>query len=435
MGKAGGKVTIFDIKGKVLLPPRYDSLMSIERDFEPISFQYGYAAVLKGNKWGFIDSTFKEIIAPQYDRVDNFDTSGNVDIPLIARVQSSGKWGLIDITGKEIITCKYNAVSENFEHGYLKVKLGADSDGRGGQWGLIDAAGKQVLPHQYDALNWIIIKNIPILIVMSAGKYGILQSNLQKGILPMYEECFNYHEYGILVKKENTSLWTLLDDNLNTVAQYECSRIQNGGFGDFKYGRLQGRQTWMFGIIDSTGKVIVPIRDYASIYYFSSQYAAAQRAQSKKWGFINRIGKEVIPAVYDNVRNFSGNYAVVKGESKEVYDTYTGRAKGKNEATWGVIDKTGDEVVSLKYNDIQYDTSKSNDLFAIKIDDKWGVLGRNFEEIISPKYPSLEILSSSCIKVKIGEQYGIVDTTGKGTIPPMYDNIESYFLNQWFGQN
>jgi hypothetical protein len=59
----------------------------------------------------------------------------------LARVSINGKWGFIDTTGKEIISAQYDeAIS--FEDGYARVKFM-------GQWGVIDKKGNTVVPFLY----------------------------------------------------------------------------------------------------------------------------------------------------------------------------------------------------------------------------------------------------------------------------------------------
>ena len=53
----------------------------------------------------------------------------------------------------------------------------------------------------------------------------------------------------------------------------------------------------------------------------------------KKYGFIDKTGKEVIPIKYDNAWGFSEGLANVRLNNK-----------------WGFIDKTGKEVIPIKYN-------------------------------------------------------------------------------------
>jgi hypothetical protein len=70
-----------------------------------------------------------------------------------------------------------------------------------------------------------------------------------------------------------------------------------------------------------------------------------------KWGFIDKTGKEVIPLKYDDARSFSEGLASVNLNGK-----------------WGYIDKTGKEVIPFKYDDA-WPFSKGR--AEVKLDGEW----------------------------------------------------------------
>lgn len=79
-------------------------------------------------KYGFIDTSGKEVIPLKYDNADDFSEG-------LARVKLNGKWGYIDTSGKEVIPLKYDN-SDNFSDGLARVKLN-------GKCGSIDKTGKE----------------------------------------------------------------------------------------------------------------------------------------------------------------------------------------------------------------------------------------------------------------------------------------------------
>ena len=85
-----------------------------------------------------------------------------------------------------------------------------------------------------------------------------------------------------------------------------------------------------FGFIDKTGKVVIPlIYDYA--WHFSEGLAGVEK--NGKRGFVDKTGKVVIPLIYDDAGWFSEGLAEV----------------GKN-GKYGFVDKTGKVVVPLIYD-------------------------------------------------------------------------------------
>jgi len=64
------------------------------------------AAVQIGEKWGYIDTTGKIVVQPQFDCAYAFNESG------LALVENDGEIGWIDCTGKFIIEPRYIAVRD-----------------------------------------------------------------------------------------------------------------------------------------------------------------------------------------------------------------------------------------------------------------------------------------------------------------------------------
>ena len=72
-----------------------------------------------------------------------------------------------------------------------------------------------------------------------------------------------------------------------------------------------------------------------------------------KWGVIDKSGKEVIPCKYDFI-----------------YDFCEGLAKVRLDGKYGYIDKSGKEVIPCKYDGAKF---VSDGLIGVKRGKKWGV--------------------------------------------------------------
>ena len=89
----------------------------------------------------------------------------------------------------------------------------------------------------------------------------------------------------------------------------------------------------LWGYVNKSSRMTVISCKYEEARDFSEGLAAVQL--SGYWGFIDKIGREVIPFKYKSVRDFSGGYAMV----------FDGKF-------WGAIDKNGAAVVSCTYENI-----------------------------------------------------------------------------------
>lgn len=101
-------------------------------------FSGGLAGVQILGKWGFIDTTGKEVIPLKYSSVGNFKEG-------LCRVYFDKNCGFIDKAGKEIIALKYDW-AEDYKEGLSKVR-------KDGKEGLIDVNGDVVIPIIYDSIE------------------------------------------------------------------------------------------------------------------------------------------------------------------------------------------------------------------------------------------------------------------------------------------
>ena len=96
------------------------------------------------------------------------------------------------------------------------------------------------------------------------------------------------------------------------------------------------------------------------------------------------------------------------------------------------IDKTGKEVIPLKY-DLKYDYDNMRDsgdfsegLASVKLNGKFGYIDKTGKEIVPLKYDAVRSFESGLARVYVWEKnkglkYGFIDKTGKEVIPLKYD--------------
>jgi serine/threonine protein kinase len=102
-----------------------------------------FVAIDKGNDsvtFVLIDKSGKEI-SRRYDYIDEFSNE-------LARVELNAKWGFINTSGKEIIQLKYEEAG-NFKDGIAPVVLEVDGKKNGG---FIDKSGNTVIPFNFGGL-------------------------------------------------------------------------------------------------------------------------------------------------------------------------------------------------------------------------------------------------------------------------------------------
>ena len=206
-----------------------------------------------------------------------------------------------------------------------------------------------------------------------------------------------------------------------------------------------------------TSEVIIPCQ-YDFVSLFSEGLASVK--MNKKWGFIDKFGRQVVQFKYDDyfsstdyfkyfhdglaVVRLNGRYGCVDKYGREVVPCRYGRCDGVSEGMacvtleiwnrckWGYVDKSGREVTSFIY-DIACDFHDG--LACVMVNGKWGFVDKSGCEVIPCKYEpgdSVIGLTDLCIdsdfheglaRVKFNGKYGFIDKSGKDVISCKYDIV------------
>jgi hypothetical protein len=175
--------------------------------------------------------------------------------------------------------------------------------------------------------------------------------------------------------------------------------------------------------------------------------------QDKKWGYIDKTGRLIIPFKFDGADDFSEGLAAVSIKGKTGYIDETGKfvisppsfsgypfSSGMalvitGEFTkdrlhmhkLGYIDRSGKLVIKrqaldtkslfVTYKDLYF----SEGLATIEENDKVGFMDRTGKIIIPPTYINAQSFSEGLAVVMLQGQYGYIDQTGRIIIPFKFD--------------
>lgn len=132
-----------------------------------------------------------------------------------------------------------------------------------------------------------------------------------------------------------------------------------------------------------------PLAAYSGFYPYEKGYATV--GINKKYGFIDKKGRNVVPCKYSFVYTFHKGLAVVELGEKH-----------------GLVDTTGREVVPLKYDFIG--SFEESDRAIVKLDHKWGFIDKNGKEIIPVIYEQAAHFYGAITTVKENDKWYIIDT-------------------------
>lgn len=246
-------IGFIDEKGMMITDFKYDRAFPFSDDI---------ALVMKDEKYGYINKTGKEVIPLQYEDGGMFSEG-------LAAVKVNGKNGFINKQGEMVIqpaferACHVSEFSDGLAPVYTTVNDGPA--------GYIDSTGKMVIPAEYAFVDKF-SEGVAMVRPLGSIDYGYINKKGEWVIEPQFDMSLGFHE-GVATVKE---------------------RHADGSVS--------------FGIIDKTGKKIAQHMKYNFVGIFKEGLAAFE-SKDFTWGYIDKSGKEVIPARYASSKFFVNGLA------------------------------------------------------------------------------------------------------------------------------
>ena len=406
-------------------------------------YSEGLAANKINGKYGFIDIKGREEISYEYDTVYKGFRDG------YAVVGKNRKAGLIDRKGKEILPFEFESIGE-YNRKFIPV------ENEKGLWGFYSYNGDRLIPCLYD--NFRIVDGK--LIVQRAGKWGIIDTKDNVLLEFNYKELSfeGKHFWGVPVNK-----WTLKNFKNETLTSFEYDSVRVGdGVGIFIYSIVGNH-----GLCDSKGlPITAAIYDY--IFRFKDGLAVVKKRDN--YGVINSEGKIILPinfkkavidSIYLRVQEKNGRWMIFGKNGVPILRTdYIGLGEFSEglisamglDSLWGYITIYGQRSTLFRFSkaapfkkgmadvEVYYPFIKKNfpaiinkkGDFIIKPDDydfyETGLMKISADlkanyTVPREKYSAYELLSNGMVRVRQGDMYGVITSTGQEIIPVKYDYV------------
>ncbi|MFT5820384.1 MAG: hypothetical protein ACI8ZM_001623 [Crocinitomix sp.] len=195
--------------------------------------------------------------------------------------------------------------------------------------------------------------------------------------------------------------------------KYDYVRLFENGFSSVKLD-----DKW--GVIDETGKVIIPLV-YKKIVYFNSDGLTTVNSFGRT-GVLNLQGEWLVPQEY------------YWGEIKSNY-IQVGNSLGQA----ALLNLKGKTIIDFEYD--RFELGESSDFnpnfIIIKQDKKYGLIQLNKKKhkvMIEPQYERLKILSDGFYLAKKEEKYGVINFENEIILPFIHDDInrkdEGYLISE-----
>lgn len=447
--RAGSYVFSKDVDGYDIICFPLDSLRGNSRYGTIDNYKEGFARIRKDQVYGYMNYCGDEFITCQYQLAESFnygkalvkkvdwyflDAKGEesntleniVDAKAMSRGVSlakftNGKYALIDNNfdvSQTPISEYYDAIDPFFKKEIFKVRNGK-------KFGLINFDGSVRLDINYDKIEPS--RQLPKVYVIGLEEaIGLIDSVGTVKFKPSFISIGDFNRYGLAQATSKEGGVLLINGKtMQATKKYEnISSFNNYGLANIRTTEK------LYGIIDSSLKVIVE-PTYSAINAFN-KYGLAAVSKANHWGFINPLGKEIIPSKYNEVGEYNNFGMVVVRQSIPTC------SKGQCLAD-AILDEKGKEIIPFSIEagaeNIRYyvtDTLVSSYYVAIvqssngnsgyRIIDKRGnkIVNKTPYEAISP-HDQYKMFSFRDMNNKL---WGLMDTTGRVWAKPSYKEIK-----------
>jgi len=378
-----------DASGREVIAPQFEVTFP---------FKNGQAIVAKNKKYGVIDKTGKTIIPLQYASISESDKH--------FVVHENQKAGVLNAQGKVLVPIQYNTI-----RGPQNGVFMASNDEK--LYAMLNLQGKALTPFKYNFVGWSPRFGLWY-VQLSSTEQGFLDLKGNEVIPPIYNSISNYNmENNFIIVRKNAQAgeirYGVIDNTGKTVIPFNFKFL-----GTPNEGLLAAKfENNKFGYIDQKGTTIIQ-PEYDVAYNFNNGRAqvgnktpddsnlfATINLTPHKYGVVDRSGKLIVPIKYDDIKLSTSNYIAVN-EGRYINSNYneylyTNSYSG-SPGRWGLLDRNGNEIVKPKYHN-----------FAFSGD---GYASVNMGAAVSRD-----------IGAVMGGKWGMIDSLGVEVIPPISDNI------------
>jgi len=158
---------------------------------------------------------------------------------------------------------------------------------------------------------------------------------------------------------------------------------------------------------------------YKKLSCFWGEYAEVAMTVNGhcKWGLIHKSGAEVIPTKYDSISYVGGDVVFVNIGFKE------GR-KLQYPGKWGIVDLKNIVIVPFKYS-VLY--PYENGFASVCIRNKWGVIDWHGSIMIPIKYDFIcQTPVEKLYMIELASKFGLISIDGKVVVEPIYDELNCW---------
>jgi len=261
--------------------------------------------------------------------------------------------------------------------------------------GIINGSGNLLIEPIYTK----IVEHDKFIKVNKDRKYGLFFNDGTVMTYPIYDAIGEFKN-GI-AKIEKNKKYGYIDETGREIVIPIYNKI-----GEFSENIVSVCFQGKWGYINKSGDVIKK-PCYDGVTNFENGVAIVR--DFRKYGLINKQGEEIIPLVkYTEIKKFHDNLALFKIEEQ-------------NQTKYGYIDRIGNEVIKPIYEDAK---NFHNNVAWVKLNAGWSLIDNNGNILTKEIYDNVSLHPQNLLTItKKNEKYGLIDQKGQVLIPTICDNI------------
>lgn len=341
--------------------------------------------------------------------IANLSGSAKADTSLMVRAQQwiRGHRALsLTIIGVVVIGALALVLFGPFRHGTPRVSVMVET-GNKLLFGFIDDRGRVAIKPTY-GLASDFSEGLASVTPQNSRKCGYINEQDEMVIQSQFDSCNSFYKgvarvqvagkWGLVNRQGNVIVAPQIElkDSLWVICSEDLCRTKSGG---------------KCGYINLAGEsIIAPVFENCDLFWQS----LAGIQLDGKWGFVDKVGKQVVKTQYDAVGSFDPE----------------GLAPIKVGTKWGFIDKTGRQMIEPQYDNVG---GFIRGLAVAKLDNQWGFIDKQGDWVIKPQYSHAYSFSGKLAAVQIGKMWGFVDHEDTLVIEPQYDEVSPDFPNSTLG--
>ena len=333
--------------------------------------------VKKGELYGLIDFSGKEILEPKYQEINALKGTKNSLI-----IKQNDKLGLSDNKGNVIIKPEYKeikSIQENYQNGYIVVN-------QDNKYGIIDFTSQVIVETGYEDIKQITGNHMYV--VKQDGKWKLINSK-KETLIENVNDVTQILEDKIIIKKDNQYGILLVSGEEKIKPQYEeLSSI----FNDYYLAKKSGK----YGIINSVNEQVLSFQYSKITYKKDADFVVAEKENVAMGEIYNNKFEKKLDGIVSDI-NAEKGYIRIYIENEYKYYNLSFEEKtsteflqnnnlllSKKDGKYGYINRDGNLVIDYTYEDAQ--ELNEYGYAAVKKDGKWGAIDKTGAVVANCNY-------------------------------------------------